>query len=60
MLKFGQKKDFIRCSLKLKEVHLKMFNDIYPSLEFLRYRVNIDHNNLTFCDVDIETTVFIL
>uniref|UniRef100_A0A673ISF1 PRA1 family protein n=1 Tax=Sinocyclocheilus rhinocerous TaxID=307959 RepID=A0A673ISF1_9TELE len=34
-----------------------MFNDIYPSLEFLRYRFNIDHNNCTFCDVDIETTV---
>ncbi len=38
---------------KAKEVHFKNFNDIYPSLEFLRNRFNIDHNNCTFCDVDI-------
>lgn len=41
---------------KIKETHFKIMNNIYPSKELLRLRFNIQENNCTFCNADIETT----
>lgn len=41
---------------KMKEVHFKILNGIYPSAEFLRCRFGFEHNNCSFCDDEIETT----
>lgn len=40
---------------KMKEVHFKTINDIYPCSEFLRVRItNVDYN-VKFCQKDIES-----
>jgi len=43
-------------SPKAKEVHFRILNNVYPSNELLRKRFNIDQNNCSFCNVEIETT----
>ncbi len=40
---------------KAKEVKLKIINDIYPCTEFLGHRFNLDCNECTFCEADIES-----
>lgn len=40
---------------KMKEVHFKTLNDIYPCLEFLRIRFKLENNLCTFCQREIET-----
>jgi len=40
---------------KVKDVHFKILNGIYPSSEYLRLRFGFDSNKCLFCD-DIETT----
>ncbi len=40
---------------KAKEVQFKIINDIYPCNEFLRHRFNLDCNECTFCETDIES-----
>nr|XP_023666313.1 uncharacterized protein LOC111843186 [Paramormyrops kingsleyae] len=42
-------------SPKIKEIHFKILNGIYPSNECLRLRFGFDTNKCIFCD-DIETT----
>lgn len=39
---------------KVKEVHFKIINDINQSGEILRLKFNIDLNNCTFCESEIE------
>lgn len=40
---------------KMKEVHFKTINDIYPCNDFLRIRFNLESNVCTFCQKDIES-----
>lgn len=40
---------------KAKEVTFKIFNDIYPSNNFLHLRFNWENNSCVFCDRHIET-----
>lgn len=40
---------------KVKEVQFKIINDIYPCNEFLRHRFNMECNECTFCEADIES-----
>jgi len=40
---------------KVKEVQFKIINDIYPCNAFLRHRFNMDCNECTFCEADIES-----
>ena len=40
---------------KIKEMHFKILNGVYPSNEFLRQRFGFETNKCTFCE-DIETT----
>nr|XP_017212910.1 uncharacterized protein LOC103911478 [Danio rerio]XP_017212911.1 uncharacterized protein LOC103911479 [Danio rerio] len=40
---------------KMKEVHFKTINDIYPCNEFLRIRFHLDSNACIFCLKDIES-----
>lgn len=42
-------------SPKVKEIHFKLLNDIYPSNDFLHNRFNIGINTCTFCHSQIET-----
>ena len=42
-------------SPKVKEVHFKVMNEIYPCNNFLHQRFNMDVNVCTFCNSDIET-----
>lgn len=41
---------------KVKEVHFKILNGIYPFKEFLRCRFGLDENNCSFCGDQIDTT----
>ncbi len=41
---------------KVKEVHFKILNGIYPSAEFLHCRFGFECNNCPFCDDEVETT----
>lgn len=42
-------------SPKVKEVHFKIINEVYPTNEFLRRKFNLDVNACTFCESDIES-----
>ena len=41
---------------KVKEVHFKILNGIYPSGEFLNHRFGLDIRNCPFCDEHVEST----
>lgn len=41
---------------KVKEIHFKIINDIYPSKELLKSKFDIGENSCQFCETDIETT----
>lgn len=41
---------------KVKELHFKIINDIYPSKDFLHSHFNIEENTCQFCETEIETT----
>lgn len=41
---------------KVKELHFKIINDIYPSKELIKSKFDIGENSCQFCDGDIETT----
>ncbi len=45
---------------KVKELHFKIMNDIYPSKEFLKSMFDIGENSCQFCEIDIETTKHIV
>ncbi len=45
---------------KVKELHFKIMNDIYPSKEFLKSKFDIGENSCQFCEIDIETTKHIV
>ena len=42
-------------SPKVKEVHFKTINDIYPCGEFLRLKFHLDCNECPFCKTEVET-----
>ncbi|XP_013880656.1 uncharacterized protein LOC106529713 [Austrofundulus limnaeus] len=41
---------------KMKEIHYRTFNGIYPSNDFLHQRFGFETNCCSFCNTDIETT----
>ncbi len=45
---------------KVKELHFKIMNDIYPSKEFLKSKFDIGENSCQFCEIDIDTTKHIV
>lgn len=46
---------YLPVSPKAKETHLKIINDIYPCNDFLRQRFNLEKNDCTFCESQIES-----